>query len=381
MEQRETRRKRQARAASYQPQKSSPSHALTLSRSATMSAIKKLNCMRGRNRVSRFIVCSFLLQSLCGWLFPVGADTRKKETELDGFYVATHVVSDASPFRYEYILDVRPEASAVLVRQIRIAPGKYGCPGTLSIKAADRRIMNSSAQDVARINICSLDPDEVTSAIERSIPEGVTSIEDTASYTIVARCGTTEKVFELPFHEEVDFKTLKRINPRVASLWDLSRRVSARAFGKNFSFYDASAAEEADFRALGAQIFPELKSGTYSRAFAKGDLENFLKDYSGPGEEIDPWQVELIFPERTEWAQYRLPKYPPLARQTRIQGEVRLVAAIDAETGLVKDVKATSGYPLLAQSAIPTVKEWQFRQTNPPKDSVEVGIRFALRCP
>jgi hypothetical protein len=346
-----------------------------------MSAMKKLNCVRRGYRLWPFIVCSFLLQLFCGKILSVGADTRGKQSELDRFYIATHVVSDASPFRYEYILDVSKEASAVLVRQIRIAPGKYGCSGSTSIKAVDRRLANSSVQNVAQTNICSLDPDEVNSAIKRSIPKDLTAIDDTASYTIVARCGQAEKVFELPFPEEVDFKTLKRINPRIGSLWDLARHVSARAFGKSFSFYDASASDDANFRALGAQIFPELKSGAYGRAYGEHYLEIFLKDYSGPGEEVDPWQVELMSPGRTEWTHYELPKYPPLARQTRIQGEVCLIAAIDPETGLVKDVKATSGHPLLAQSAIPAVKGWQLRQTNPPKDSVEIGMRYELRCP
>lgn len=62
---------------------------------------------------------------------------------------------------------------------------------------------------------------------------------------------------------------------------------------------------DASFRALGAEVVPELNSGTYSRAFDNGDLEKLLSDYSGPREEVDPWLVELTFPQGAEWTQYQ----------------------------------------------------------------------------
>lgn len=300
-------------------------------------------------------------------------------TELKSFYVATHVVSDASPFRYEYILDVKAVDGGVEVRNIRIAPSASGCPGSLSVKAADRKIAGNTPQRIAGIRICSLNPDDVAAARKRSTPKGLAAIDDTASYTIVARCGTSDKVFALPFPEEVDFKILKRISPQATSLWDLGRRVSERAFGKNFLFHNASPSD-ASFRALGAEVVPELNSGAYSRAFDNGDLEKLLSDYSGPREEIDPWLVELTFPQGAEWTQYQLPKYPPLARQARIQGEVRLVATVDTQSGFVSEVNTVSGHPLLTQSAISAIKRWQFRQTCPPKDSVEIGMKFEFRC-
>jgi TonB family protein len=311
----------------------------------------------------------------------MGAATGEDRTELKSFYVATHVVSDASPFRYEYILDLSPEGNAVKVRNIRIAPSASGCRGNLSVKAVDRNVAQTTPQRIAHITLCSMNPNDVAAAIKRSTPRGLTTIDDTAGYTIVAHCSTSDKVFDLPFPEEVDFKTLKRISPQAASLWDLAGQVSERAFGKNFSFHNASPSEDASSRELGAQVVSDLKSGAYSQAFDKNDLEKLLTDYSGAGEEVDPWLVELIAPGSAEWTQYQLPKYPPLARQTRIQGEVRLVATVDVQSGFVREVKILSGNPLLTQSAISAVKGWQFRQSNPPEDSVEISMKFEFRCP
>lgn len=115
--------------------------------------------MRDTERASSLVVHFFLLCLLNGFFFSMRAANRG--TELKSFYVATHVVSDASPFRYEYILDVKAVDGGVEVRNIRIAPSASGCPGSLSVKAADRKIAGNTPQRIAGIRICSLNPDDV----------------------------------------------------------------------------------------------------------------------------------------------------------------------------------------------------------------------------
>ncbi len=73
--------------------------------------------------------------------------------------------------------------------------------------------------------------------------------------------------------------------------------------------------------------------------------------------------------------------YPPLAKQTRIEGEVHLVALLDAQTGLVRDVQVISGHPLLRDVAAAAVREWKFAKENPLKDSIDVILKFGLDCP
>lgn len=337
-----------------------------------LSQLSSLPCIAG---------CAICLLAGGGCFVFAEAQTLGEGNDLKSFYVATHVVSDAPPFSFEYILDVRLEESGVFVRRIRIAPGTYGCPRSVSVRAVDRRIKDSTARKVAGVDICSLNPADVASAIKNAEPNSVASIDDTASYSIVAVCGKTEKQFELPYPEQIDFKALKKRNSRVASLWALASDVSQHAFGKNFSFHNASPSEDASFRALGAETVPAIKSGIYSKGFAAGVLEKLLSEYAGPQEERDPWSVTLEGPAEVEWARYQLPKYPPLARQTRIAGEVRLLMTLDSHTGIVKDVKVISGHPLLSSAAVEAVKGWQFRQTNPPENSVEANLSFGLRCP
>jgi len=65
------------------------------------------------------------------------------------------------------------------------------------------------------------------------------------------------------------------------------------------------------------------------------------------------------------------PRYPPLARQARIQGVVKLTAII-ARDGSVDKLEVSSGHPLLVPAALEAVKEWQYKPTLLNGEAVEV---------
>jgi protein TonB len=65
------------------------------------------------------------------------------------------------------------------------------------------------------------------------------------------------------------------------------------------------------------------------------------------------------------------PVYPPLARQTRISGTVRLHAIIGKD-GSVQQLEVQSGHPLLVQSALDAVRQWRYRPTLLNGEAVEV---------
>ena len=87
-----------------------------------------------------------LILCLCGGLVLLAGTETHEERNFSGFYVVTHVVSDASPFRYEHVLDVKPQGTDVLVREIRIAPLNSSCPG-VTVKAADHLVKHTSHQE------------------------------------------------------------------------------------------------------------------------------------------------------------------------------------------------------------------------------------------
>ena len=65
------------------------------------------------------------------------------------------------------------------------------------------------------------------------------------------------------------------------------------------------------------------------------------------------------------------PLYPPLARQTRISGTVRLHAII-GKNGGVEQLEVMSGHPLLVQAALDAVRQWRYQPTQLNGEPVEV---------
>ncbi|MBM3775068.1 MAG: TonB family protein [Acidobacteria bacterium] len=75
------------------------------------------------------------------------------------------------------------------------------------------------------------------------------------------------------------------------------------------------------------------------------------------------------------------PVYPPLAKQARIQGVVRLNAIIGKD-GTIQNLQVMSGHPLLVPSALEAVKQWMYKPTLLNGEAVEVvtqiDVNFTL---
>lgn len=76
------------------------------------------------------------------------------------------------------------------------------------------------------------------------------------------------------------------------------------------------------------------------------------------------------------------PVYPPLAKQARVSGTVRLNAVI-AKDGQIQDLQVVSGHPLLVQAALQAVRQWRYAPTLLNGEPVEVvtviDVNFTLR--
>ena len=56
-----------------------------------------------------------------------------------------------------------------------------------------------------------------------------------------------------------------------------------------------------------------------------------------------------------------IPRYPPLARQARIEGLVKVTFTLPASAGEPANVEAVSGHPVLKAAAVENVKTWHLR--------------------
>jgi TonB family protein len=75
------------------------------------------------------------------------------------------------------------------------------------------------------------------------------------------------------------------------------------------------------------------------------------------------------------------PQYPPLAKQARIQGVVKLSVVI-GQDGTVQNTSLVSGHPLLVPAALEAVKRWTYQPTalngKPTEVQTEVDVNFTL---
>lgn len=76
-----------------------------------------------------------------------------------------------------------------------------------------------------------------------------------------------------------------------------------------------------------------------------------------------------------------IPVYPPIARQARISGTVKLMSVISRE-GKVEKLQVLSGHPLLVPAALEAVKLWLYRPTllngEPTEVMAPIEVHFTL---
>lgn len=73
-----------------------------------------------------------------------------------------------------------------------------------------------------------------------------------------------------------------------------------------------------------------------------------------------------------------IPKYPPLARQARVEGVVKLTFTLPANTGIPAKVEVLSGHPMLKTGAIENVKTWKFANNYAVDRKYETTFRYHL---
>jgi len=312
----------------------------------------------------------------CGLLFVCGRLYGAIQTP-EALYVVEEGVSDAAPFVFWHILDVHPEDMTARIRIIHMAPPEF-CGGLL-VQAVETRMPWDRLQDLLRsYDLCSLDP----AVIERSLKprRKHVAIDDSEQFGIVVQCGAREKVFHLSLPEKINLKRLEARNPRIASLWDLFSRVRDAAFGKLPLFYDISPQKVLEMQRFAETLIPELHS--FANGFSeRSSLRSILGHYRGP---MSTWAPTSELAEKSvfRFITYKDPAYPPLAKQARISGVVKIQLTVDTRTGEVKDVAWISGHPLFRESTFLAAKQWQFDPHDGNFESpIQLSLKFLLDCP
>lgn len=76
-----------------------------------------------------------------------------------------------------------------------------------------------------------------------------------------------------------------------------------------------------------------------------------------------------------------IPTYPPLAKQARVQGTVKLLGVISTG-GRIEKLQVISGHPLLVPVAVEAVRQWTYRPTllngQPVEVMAPIDVNFIL---
>lgn len=76
---------------------------------------------------------------------------------------------------------------------------------------------------------------------------------------------------------------------------------------------------------------------------------------------------------------YRVePRYPPLAIQARIQGDVVLQAMI-SRSGMIENLQLVSGHPMLVHAAMDAVRQWRYRPYILNDEAIEVETQVTVK--
>jgi len=222
------------------------------------------------------------------------SDHAKPTPPLENFYIVTQAIFHSHPKWVDHILDVHLQGPDVLVREIRIAPLAAACPHNVTVRAIERLIPKTTVKKVAaHFDLCSFAEDDIEGMLNAAKRPGSPNTEgDSATQTIVARCGNKQKIFELPDQESLRFDALTLADSRLAAFWELAATVEGRAFGNDFSLAKLTPEQDREAQSLGARLVPEIKSGKYDQAFADNDCPyaecpdhssaSALQGYAGP---------------------------------------------------------------------------------------------------
>src|SRR5579863_1549055 len=205
------------------------------------------------------------------------ADKPKPKPPLENFYVVTQAIFHSDPKWVDHILEVRPQnLTDVDVPDVRIAPLSAACPHHVTVRAIERVVPNTTVKKVAiHFDLCAFTEDDVETMVQaarRSKRGGASSADDdSATQTIVARCGQKQRLFELPDQATLRFDGLSLADSHLAAFWNLAATVEARTFGDDFSLAHLTPEQDRDAQALGAKLVDEIKSGKYDEAFADNE--------------------------------------------------------------------------------------------------------------
>lgn len=343
---------------------------------------------------------SFSLAAILGSIST--KDLHPKVTE---FYLVDVWDDDFYPYWQSAILHVTSQENGLKVQYDYIASATQPCNDP-EIKGVTVFLPNTKLEQLTNgLDLCLLN----TSTFNRNVSKYTKTPEafDTVRSAVVARCGSEDRVFEMP-RFKMNEKILKQIEPSALPMARLSDFVLKKSFPvdktSDISWgLDSSLSEIPE----GSPQLEELRAGAFDKAFwfgfkgvhpgipaqvvtsvdptigsdsDLGKLRNVLAQYRHPARGITGRTATLADSQGFKFKQYVAPVYSPLAAQMQVEGKVVLSLGVDHGTGQVESVGIVSGHVLLDDLAVKAAKLWQFEPSQTLPGQIKVVLDFSLHC-
>lgn len=313
------------------------------------------------------------------------------------FYIVNTWDDDFYPYLQTSITHAVQTPTGVLVRYAYIESATQPC-GEPDIKATERLLPAQTVSTLtAPLNLCSLDPEKINS--EAQSQSRKPQPFETLRTSVVASCGTTERVFRLP-EFKMNQSTLERKAPQAIALTKLEHQVLTKAFG-------SENLDKLLSQSAGADAVPDFKSDKFRSGFwfcfrgvhpaipaavrtpvdptfgADCDwykFQNVLASYKHPPEDIHGRKARLADSSGYRFLKYIPADYSPIFVQSRVQGTVELELDVDQDTGYVRDVTIVTGSAYFNARAEEAAKQWQFDPRQNIRNPVRVTLNFIIKC-
>jgi TonB family protein len=348
---------------------------------------------------------TLLVAALFGAQILGSIPTKESSKKLTEFYTVDVWDDDYYPYWQSAILHVTRQENGVKAQYAYIASATQPCDDP-AIKGATVFLPNTKLEQLTNgLDLCLLD----ASTFNRNISKYTQKPEpfNTMRSAVTARCGTEERVFEMPIFK-MNKKILKQIEPTAVPMTQLSSYLLRKAFPIDktrgiFWGVDSSLSDIPE----GSLQLEELRAGAFDKAFwfgfkgghpgmpaqvvtsvdptvgsdsDLGKLRNVLAKYQHPARRASGMTATLVDSQGYKLKEYAAPLYSPLAAQTHIEGKVVLSLRVGHATGKVESVDVISGHALLQYSATEAAKQWQFDPAQALPEQIKAVLDFSFHC-
>lgn len=286
------------------------------------------------------------------------------------------------PFQYYNLFVVRPtETGTEITRFIFSRPGDK-CFTPVKLEMSTSVVKQSVAELLGAKNPCGIPENQLKKEAKRCKHCLVFSGSD-----VIMRvtCGGQRRLIRADILDRDMFdpnaKTPENTAWTMTLMEQLNKPVGPGVMEKPMFQVNESPAQEVTQSKREADLLAEIESGEFDALFPVGPGSEKLSLMVKGTHDFrpKPWSAKLKSSTPFAPQNFMEVGYPPLALQTRTEGEVSLAfeVSLDGSTG---NARILSGHKLLNQAALSAAAGWKF-PTSASGQTIQATIKFAINCP